>query len=312
MLNRRDFIAGLGDLASLGGVGSALAQSPFNRRRPSLSGLSLAAYSLRSEMRWAWGKERDKPLEMMGFLEYCAELGLDAAELTSYFFAEPLQKASINALKRRAHLLGLDISGGAMGNSFAYEPGSAEAVQQMAYFRMWIDRFADLGAPVARVFAERGRPLGASDEAVIRNVVANLQLALPYAESRGVMLGLENHDLTRNIDYLLRILREVDSPWLGVTWDTANLLDVPDPYAELERIAPYAVTAQVKVKTKVNGEEVPADYGRLMNILLAANYRGYVVFEYEEEENPIDAIPQHIVSLRKALVRAQLGVDSEA
>ena len=60
----------------------------------------------------------------------------------------------------------------------------------------------------------------------------------------------------------------------------------PDPYAQLERIAPYAVTAQVKVMTKVNGEDTPADYARLVKILREANYRGYLIFEYEEDEIP--------------------------
>ena len=104
------------------------------------------------------------------------------------------------------------------------------------------------------------------------------------------MLGLENHDFVKNIDYLLRILKAIDSKWLGVIWDSANLSPTPDPYAQLERIAPYAVTAQVKVMTKVNGEDTPADYARLVKILREANYRGYLIFEYEEDEDPYTAI----------------------
>ena len=53
-----------------------------------------------------------------------------------------------------------------------------------------------------------------------------------------MMLGLENHDFVKNIDYLLRILKAIDSKWLGVIWDSANLSPTPDPYAQLERIAP--------------------------------------------------------------------------
>ena len=45
-------------------------------------------------------------MEMTGFLDYCAELGLKAAEITGYFFPEPLGHVEIHAVRRRAHLLG--------------------------------------------------------------------------------------------------------------------------------------------------------------------------------------------------------------
>ena len=188
-----------------------------------------------------------------------------------------------------------------MGNNFSHLPGSDENKGHMKYFRTWIDHFVELGAPVVRVFAARGLPKGASDEAIINNVTANLEEALAYAEKRGVILGLENHDFVKNIDYLLRILKAIDSKWLGVIWDSANLSPTPDPYTQLERIAPYAVTAQVKVMTHVNGKSVPADYARLVKILRKAKYRGYLIFEYEEEEDPYAAIPKHLPKLRRLI-----------
>ena len=115
------------------------------------------------------------------------------------------------------------------------------------------------------------------------------------------MLGLENHDFVTDLTRLLTILNRLESRWLGVTWDSANLAPTPDPYMELERIAPYAVVAQVKVMTHVNGKAVPADYARLVSILRKGNYRGYLIFEYEEEEDPYTAIPKHLPELRKLI-----------
>ena len=40
------------------------------------------------------------------------------------------------------------------------------------------------------------------------------------------MLGLENHDFVKNIDYLLRILKAVIRKWLGV-WDSAISVRLP-------------------------------------------------------------------------------------
>ena len=94
---------------------------------------------------------------------------------------------------------------------------------------------------------------------------------------------------------------EVKSDWLGVIWDSANLAPTPNPYKELARIAPYAVTAQVKVMTKVNGKNVPADYAKLVEMLRKATFRGYLIFEYEEPEDPYVAIPLHLKKLRKLI-----------
>ena len=308
-ISRRTFVGTLAASAT----GSCLhAIEPFDRKHPRIKGLSLTSYSLKPHMRWWWGKRQDGQLEMAQFLDYCAELGLDAAEITSYFFEMPVERQYIHRLKRRAHVLGIDISGGAMGNNFSHPPGSDQTRQQLTYYREWLDHFADLGAPVVRVFASRGRPKGATDEQIIQNVIANLQQALPYAEKRGVMLGLENHDFVTNIDYLLRIVSAIDSPWLGVIWDSANLARTPDPYAQLVRIAPYAITAQVKVMTKVNGEHVPADYERLIRILNDASYSGYLVLEYEEPEDPYRAIPKFIRDVRAALASSAVSPKTSA
>ena len=53
--------------------------------------------------------------------------------------------------------------------------------------------------------------------------------------------------------------------------------------------------------TRVNGEHVSADYAKLIKILRDATYRSYLVFEYEEEEDPYTAIPKHLPELRKLI-----------
>jgi len=92
----------------------------------------------------------------------------------------------------------------------------------------------------------------------------------------------------------------IDSPWLGVTFDSANLAKTSDPYAELARIAPYAVTAQVKPTIPVDGERVPTDYQRVIGLLREADYRGYVILEYEEEDGR-EGIPEALSALREAM-----------
>ncbi|PHR86786.1 MAG: xylose isomerase [Blastopirellula sp.] len=300
-LARRHFLQTCGTAAIASITAPAFAIDRFERINPRIKGIALSAYSLKPHMQWWKGEQTDGTLDILGFLDYCAKLGIDGAELTSYFFPKPLDRTYINQVKRRAHLLGIDITGGAIGNNFSHAPNSDLAAEEVKYFRSWIDHFADLGAPVVRVFASRGNVKAGTEDQVIANVIANLQQALPYAEKRGVMLGLENHDIMKNVNYLLEVIDAIDSPWLGVTWDSANLTATPDPYAELARIAPHAVTAQLKVMTQVNGKPSSADFTRMLKILHDAKYGGYVVLEYEEKEEPYNAIPEFVNNVRQTL-----------
>ena len=118
------------------------------------------------------------------------------------------------------------------------------------------------------------------------------------AEELGIILALENHwGLTTSIDNLLAIHKAVGSPWLGINMDTGNYPG--DPYAGIERLAPYATIVQAK--TYYGGGEwytLDLDYQRIANILSDAGYTGYCSLEFEGKENPDIAVPRSIAVLR--------------
>jgi sugar phosphate isomerase/epimerase len=157
-----------------------------------------------------------------------------------------------------------------------------------------------MGAPVIRIFAGK-IPKGDKEEDALDRCVAGINESLDYAATKGVVLALENHGgITSTPQQILNIVQRVKpSPWFGVNFDSGNF-NTDDPYADLEKIAPYAVNAQVKVALKVKGKKEPADLGRIVKILKAANYRGYVVLEYEEKE-PLKEIPMYLEKLRKLI-----------
>jgi len=295
--SRRQFLSLLPPIFA---AGACQAITPWARKAPLFSGLSLAAYSLRKEFAWMKGKPGTGTLEMTAFLDYCASLGVSGAELTAYFFPDPIDFAYCRKIKRQAHLLGIDLTGGAIGNNFTFAPGSEKAKEQLAYTKLWIDRYAEMGIPAIRVFAGNpGKDIPA-DQA-IPNIIANLTEALGHAESRGVLLGMENHDFTTNVDRFIQIVSAIDSPWLGSTFDSANVEPDRDPYEQMERLAPYAITAQIKLMIKTSEGKQPTDFARVLNILKKAAYRGYIVLEYEEEEDPYQAVPAALESLRQAM-----------
>ncbi len=130
---RRSFIQGssLALLAQLGTPTRAI--EPIPRKGRQRIHLSLAAYSFRNQLpNYRGGKgPGDAPMDMLGFIDYAATLDLDAVELTSYFIPDPCPPGLAREIKRRCHVAGLDISGGAIGNNFAYGPGD-ERDRQMA------------------------------------------------------------------------------------------------------------------------------------------------------------------------------------
>ena len=61
------------------------------------------------------------------------------------------------------------------------------------------------------------------------------------------------------------------------------------------------MNAQIKVALKTpNNEHREADLKRMVEILRAANYRGYVVLEYEEAK-PYEEIPMYVEKLRELI-----------
>jgi sugar phosphate isomerase/epimerase len=227
-------------------------------------------------------------------------LNLDGTELTSYYFPADVSRDYLLDLKEQTFRLGLDISGTAIGNDFCLPEGK-DREAQLQLCRTWIDHAAVMGAPVIRIFAGKV-PKGGSEEVALDLCVAGINECLDYAAEKGVLLALENHGgITATPQQLLAIVERVkDSKWFGVNYDSGNFR-TKDPYGDLEKIAPYAVNAQIKVAIKPgDGAEEPADLKRMVEILRAANYRGYVVLEYEEAK-PFEEIPMYVDKLRELI-----------
>jgi sugar phosphate isomerase/epimerase len=298
-ISRRRFLAASSAAggAMLAGDSVASAIEPFARSAGQILKLSLAGYSLREFFRNEQSGEQ--PLDMPGFIDYCASLGLDGAELTSYFFPPKFDREYLYALKRRAHLAGIDISGGAIANNFTLPPGD-QLDKEVQHTQTWIDHYAALGAPVIRIFAG-SPPEGTSEADAIRRCVPVIERVCEYAGSRGILLAMENHDFTTKVERLLEIVQAVRSPWFGINFDSGNFHST-DPYADMQKIAPYAVNAQIKTEVQPAGQDKqPADLARIIGILKDAGYSGYIVLEYEASEDPYAAIPRHVKTLRRLL-----------
>ncbi len=274
--------------------GEALAMEPIARSHDTRLKVSCCAYSLRKYLQ---GEEKN--MELTDFIARAVDWGLDGVELTSYYFAEKTAEYA-RALRRQCFLSGIDVSGTALGNKFAVPPGP-EREKQIADVRQWIDLAEAMGAPCMRVF---GGPVPKDmpvDEA-IGWAVDGLNEAAEYAATKGVYLALENHGgVTDTPANMLRILKGVESDWVGANLDTGNFHG-EDVYGDVAELAPYAVNVHLKAHVKPAGKPAePTDFSRVTEILREAKYSGYISLEYEASEDPMTAVPRLIDQMRAAI-----------
>jgi sugar phosphate isomerase/epimerase len=242
-------------------------------------------------------------MDLFDFVNLAADFGLDAVELTSYYFPEGVTTDYLHRLKQHAFVLGLDVSGTAVMNDFCLPPGPARE-KELAHVRTWVDYAAELDAPFIRILSGNWIQ-GTSDEELTKRVVEAIQSLLPCAAEKGVMLALENHGggVTTTAEELLRVVRAVKGPNFAVNLDTGNF-HTKDPYADLAEAAPYAVNVQVKTEIRRAGRsKEEADLAKVIHILREARYSGYVVLEYSAPEDPTTAVPRYLKELR-SLIRS--------
>lgn len=293
-MQRRQFIANSG-LATLAlSTSPAWAIPPFERDKPGQLRLSLAAYSMRKYLQPK--PDESNKMDLFDFVDFCHSQGLAGAELTSYYFPQEVTHDYLLQLKRHCHLRGVSISGGAIRNDYC----SADPVRvaaDLAHTRAWIDHYAVLGAPAIRIFAG-GEVKGEELSQTLKRCAQICEIACQHAAHKGVLLALENHGgVTARAAGLLEIINQVDSPAIGVNFDSGNF-HVDDPYAELAKIAPYAVNAQIKVELHAGGQKQETDLERVIKTLKDAGYSGWVALEYEASEEPLQAIPRWLDKLK--------------
>ncbi|HLJ98108.1 MAG TPA: sugar phosphate isomerase/epimerase family protein [Gemmataceae bacterium] len=294
--SRRQFLQS----AAVAGSGLAWASpslraiEPVHRHGKSHIRLSIAAYSYRKYLLLTIKPK--PPMTLDDFIDTAADMGLDAVEPTAYYFPETTPEYLAH-LKGHCTRLGLDISGTAVGNNFCI-PDPAKLREQIQSVKQWVEHTARLGGKTIRIFAG---PLakGDSEEKARTRCIQAIQEACDHAGKYGIYLALENHGgIVQTIDQMLAVVKGVQHPWFGVNWDTGNFQSA-DPYADLTRLAPYAVTVQIKSEIKRMGmPKEEADLKRLIGILRAADYRGYVALEYEAAEDPKTGVPREIEKLK--------------
>jgi sugar phosphate isomerase/epimerase len=327
---RRDFLKGAALLPLVvSGLGSGASSAfgavePVKRVGGSMLKISLNAYSFGKLLNdHALG--RGTGMSLFQLAEFCAKHGFDAFDPTGYYFpgyekngpGVPPDKF-IFELKHRAFDLGLGISGTGIGNNFTTADKTARA-NDVQRIKNWVEVAAKLGAPVLRVFADTQMRAqtwetvsnGATRIQVEEWIATDIRNCSDHAAKFGVIIGVQNHgDFLKTGDNLISLIKRIDSPWCGAIVDT-GYFRAPDPYAEMAKAAPYAVNWQVKQSPfGVEKEaEAPTDLNKLIRIVRASGYRGYLPIEIlsprggNQSFDPFAAVPKYLAELREAIAR---------
>ena len=113
-------------------------------------------------------------------------------------------------------------------------------------------------------------------------------MVLDYAIGTGISVLLENHGgLSSDAVWLTSLVELVDDPQLGTLPDFGNFPDETDRYQAVETLMPQAKAVSAKCYDfDSDGNETKIDFPRMMEIVKAGGYSGYVGIEFEGENMP--------------------------
>ncbi len=288
---RRRFLTGSLGLAALS---TARAGDKVMREPGVKLKLGLNAYSFDKQL-------RDGSMTLADAVHFCAQQNVDAIDTTGYYFPGYPKVPSdeyIYNLKRVAFVNGVGISGTGVRNNFAVADAAArKADVQMV--KDWIVVASKLGAPVIRVFSGPTRPEGHSFDQALEWMIADFKECAAFGKQHGVVVGLQQHnDFLKTADETIRVIEAVNSEWFGSILDVGSLRQA-DPYAEIEKVVPYAVSWQIKEKVGRNNQDEATDLRKIKAIIDRSGYRGYVPFEALGAGDPRPKIVGFLDKIRK-------------
>ena len=281
-INRREF-AKQASIA-VGAMGAAVSlgcQSLAGGSSNSLYDISLAQWSLNRQ--FFGGK-----LNALDFAKVTKEeFDLDAIEYVNQFFKDKANdEAYLGQLKSRAadhgvkSLLIMVDGEGSLGHG-----GTAERNKAVLNHHKWADAAKFLGCHSIRVNAATTG--NGSFEEKQKLAADGLRSLSEYGAKLGLNVIVENHGgLSSNGAWLAGVMKIVNLPNCGTLPDFGNF-NVGDGkwydrYQGVAELMPFAKAVSAKShEFDEKGDEVRTDYRRMMSIVLAAGYHGYVGIEYE-------------------------------
>ena len=236
--------------------------------------ISLAAWSLHRTFKKSWFN-LDLP-------RICREeFGIDGLEFVNTFFGLPLY-SYLKDLKKRAADYGVHLVLIMVDNegNLSHQD-KAERMQAVVNHRKWVDIADFLGCHAIRCNFGRSK-VGTPQEIVSRSA-ESIRALVEYADQAGINVLVENHGGISSIPkHVISLVKQVDHPRFGTLPDFGNFPDEIDKYEAIKALMPYAKAVSAKCYDfEPDGTHKAFDLDRMIEIVLAAGYHGYVGIEFE-------------------------------
>lgn len=236
-------------------------------------------------------------------IDYCAAHNVEGLDPTGYYFPGYPKVPSdeyIYALKKRAYLSGVSISGTGVRNDFTVADSAARK-NELELVKDWIVVAQKLGAGFIRVFSGKPAPSDQAFEQALEYMIPAFQECAAYGKDHGVIVGLQHHDdFLKTAAQTIRVVNAVNSDWFSVVLDVGSLRQ-GDPYEEIEKLLPYACTWQIKENVYFSGKSTPIDLARLKTIIEKGGYRGFLPIEALGAGDPAVIVTAFLEKVRKAM-----------
>ena len=269
--------------SALGATGLALAGAESIMAAPKAPfEISLAEWSLHKAL---FKKEVDN----LNFAKIAREdFGIGAIEFVNSFFKDKAKDMDyLKDLNQRAkdhgvihHLIMID-GEGALG-----DPDAAKRTQAIENHYRWVDAAKFLGCKMIRVNAQSR---GNWDEQM-KLAADGLRRLTEYGATAKIAIVVENHGgLSSNGQWLSGVMKQVDHPNCGTLPDFGNFRiskdEQYDRYQGVTELMPFAKAVSAKSHDfDAAGNETEIDYPKMMKIVAAAGYKGWVGIEYEGDK----------------------------
>lgn len=295
---RRNFLQ---NLISLGAVttlatDTLAAKSATNEVNHSRLKLSLNAYSFNKEL-------LNGSMSLDDLVDFCSDQGFAGVDITGYYFKGYPKVPSdevIHQVKRKAFSAGVEICGTGVRNDFTHADKSKRR-ENIQLVKDWIHVSQKLGGQTLRIFSGTQEPPGYTRQQVLQWVVDDIRECVHYGESNGVVVALQNHDdFIKTSGQTIEIMEAIPSPWFGLMLDIGSFRQT-DPYAEIARTIKYAVTWQIKEKVYPNGKAEDVDADKLIRLIRASEFRGYLPLETLGEGEPKAKVAALLAKFRQAV-----------
>lgn len=283
--NRRQLIAaglGLGAACALplsARQSTAAAPAQAAAGTAPLYSISLAEWSLHRTL-------RSGELDNLGFPAFAKkQFGIEAIEYVNGFFKDKATDFEYLAeLRKRCEDVGVrSLLIMIDGEGQLADQDDAKRRKAIENHFRWLAAAKFLGCHSIRVNAGGG---GSREEQMSR-AADSLHRLGDMGDQYGINVIVENHGgLSSNGEWLAGVMKMADHARVGTLPDFGNFHigggEWYDRYKGVEELMPFAKAVSAKSHEFDDaGNEVKTDYRKMMRIVLAAGYRGYVGIEWE-------------------------------